>query len=53
MLNAVLRSQPSAYLGSGPFAMLLNHPKLLDFDVKSSHFTLELRRLDKHFHLGV
>ncbi|GMS94105.1 hypothetical protein PENTCL1PPCAC_16280 [Pristionchus entomophagus] len=45
VLNQVLR-QNQASLQDGPFAILAACPKLLDFDVKRTHFRKQLGRMD-------
>lgn len=42
----MLRNLPSAHLSDGPFAVLLDCPRLLDFDVKLAHFRQQMRRMD-------
>jgi E3 ubiquitin-protein ligase HUWE1 len=45
VLNQILR-QSSAHLADGPFAVLVDHTRVLDFDVKRRYFRIELERLD-------
>ena len=44
VLNNILR-QMAGNLGESPFAILINHTKLLDFDVKKRYFRQELDSL--------
>ena len=46
VLNQILR-QTSSTLAEGPFAVLVNHTRLLDFDIKRRHFRQELDKQDK------
>eukprot|EP00112_Aurelia_sp_Birch-Aquarium-sp1_P001578 Seg1172.3 transcript_id=Seg1172.3/GoldUCD/mRNA.D3Y31 product="E3 ubiquitin-protein ligase HUWE1" protein_id=Seg1172.3/GoldUCD/D3Y31 len=46
VLNQILR-QSTIPLSDGPFAVLVNHTRLLDFDVKRRYFRQELEKLDK------
>eukprot|EP00794_Sanderia_malayensis_P006098 gene6098-6802_t len=46
VLNQILR-QSTTPLADGPFAVLVNHTRLLDFDVKRRYFRQELEKLDK------
>ena len=46
VLNQILR-QSSNPLSVGPFAVLVNHTRLLDFDVKRRYFRQELEKEDK------
>ena len=46
VLNQILR-QSTTPLSDGPFAVLVNHTRLLDFDVKRRYFRQELEKLDK------
>lgn len=46
MLNQILR-QSSNTLSEGPFAVLVNHTRLLDFDIKRRYFRQELEKQDK------
>jgi E3 ubiquitin-protein ligase HUWE1 len=45
VLNQILR-QSSIHLADGPFAVLVDHTRVLDFDVKRRYFRIELERLD-------
>ena len=45
MLNQILR-QASGHLADGPFSVLVDHTRVLDFDVKRRYFRQELERLD-------
>lgn len=45
VLNQILR-QSSVHLADGPFAVLVDHTRVLDFDVKRRYFRIELERLD-------
>lgn len=46
VLNQILR-QSTIPLADGPFAMLVNHTKVLDFDVKRRYFRQEMERLEE------
>ncbi|XP_025833004.1 E3 ubiquitin-protein ligase HUWE1-like [Agrilus planipennis] len=46
VLNQILR-QTTAHLSDGPFSVLVDHTKVLDFDVKRRYFRTELERLDQ------
>ncbi|XP_068082120.1 E3 ubiquitin-protein ligase HUWE1 [Anabrus simplex] len=46
VLNQILR-QSSAHLADGPFAVLVDHTRVLDFDVKRRYFRSELDRMDE------
>jgi len=46
VLNHILR-QSSTPLSQGPFAVLVDHTRVLDFDVKRRYFRQELERLDE------
>lgn len=46
MLNQILR-QSTVHLADGPFAVLVDHTRVLDFDVKRRFFRQELERLDE------
>lgn len=46
VLNQILR-QSTVHLSEGPFAVLVNHVRILDFDVKRRYFRQELERLDE------
>ena len=49
VLNQILR-QTNSTLAEGPFAVLVNHTRLLDFDIKRRHFRQELDKQDKVRH---
>lgn len=46
VLNQILR-QSSTHLADGPFSVLVDYTKVLDFDVKRRYFRQELERLDE------
>lgn len=46
VLNQILR-QSQTPLSEGPFSVLVDHMKLLDFDVKNRYFKAELQKLDE------
>ncbi|XP_070138870.1 E3 ubiquitin-protein ligase HUWE1 isoform X1 [Drosophila bipectinata] len=46
VLNQILR-QSLTHLSDGPFAVLVDHTRILDFDVKRKYFQTELERLDE------
>lgn len=46
VLNQILR-QTQTPLSDGPFSVLVDHMKLLDFDVKNRYFRAELQKLDE------
>lgn len=46
VLNHILR-QSGVPLSQGPFAVLVDHTRVLDFDVKRRYFRQELERLDE------
>lgn len=46
VLNQILR-QSTTHLADGPFAVLVDHTRVLDFDVKRRYFRSELERLDE------
>ncbi|XP_060587198.1 E3 ubiquitin-protein ligase HUWE1-like isoform X3 [Ruditapes philippinarum] len=46
VLNQILR-QSTTPLADGPFAVLVDHTRVLDFDVKRRYFRQELERLDE------
>lgn len=46
VLNQILR-QSTIHLADGPFAVLVDHTRVLDFDVKRRFFRQELERLDE------
>lgn len=45
VLNQILR-QSNVHLSNGPFAVLVDHTRILDFDVKRRYFRQELERFD-------
>jgi E3 ubiquitin-protein ligase HUWE1 len=45
-LNQILR-QSTTHLADGPFAVLVDHTRVLDFDVKRRYFRSELERMDE------
>lgn len=47
VLNQILR-QTTAHLADGPFSVLVDHTKVLDFDIKRKYFRTELERLDQN-----
>lgn len=48
VLNQILR-QSNVHLSNGPFAVLVDHTRILDFDVKRRYFRQELERFDHGF----
>ncbi|XP_048739045.2 E3 ubiquitin-protein ligase HUWE1-like isoform X5 [Ostrea edulis] len=46
VLNQILR-QSTTPLSDGPFSVLVDHTRILDFDVKRRYFRQELERLDE------
>lgn len=48
VLNQILR-QTTIPLSEGPFAVLVNHTRLLDFDVKRRYFRQELEQMEEGF----
>ena len=46
VLNHILR-QATGHLADGPFSVLVDHTRVLDFDVKRRYFRQELERLDE------
>ncbi|KAG8199864.1 hypothetical protein JTE90_015857 [Oedothorax gibbosus] len=46
VLNQILR-QSTTPLADGPFAVLVDHTRVLDFDIKRKYFRQELERLDE------
>lgn len=46
VLNQILR-QSTSNLSDGPFAVLVDHTRILDFDIKRRYFRSELERLDQ------
>ena len=47
VLNQILR-QTTAHLADGPFSVLVDHTRILDFDIKRRYFRAELERLDQN-----
>lgn len=45
-MNQILR-QSTTHLADGPFAVLVDHTRVLDFDVKRRYFRQELERMDE------
>ncbi|KAF8320698.1 hypothetical protein DL93DRAFT_2163683 [Clavulina sp. PMI_390] len=50
LLNLMVRNNPS--LMSGSFSLLVNNPKVLDFDNKRNYFAQQLRRRSSREHHG-
>ena len=46
VLNQILR-QSTTHLADGPFNVLVDHTRVLDFDIKRRYFRTELERLDE------
>ena len=46
VLNQILR-QSTTHLADGPFSVLVDHTRVLDFDIKRRYFRTELERLDE------
>ncbi|KAJ8683247.1 hypothetical protein QAD02_019039 [Eretmocerus hayati] len=46
VLNQILR-QTTTHLADGPFSVLVDHTRVLDFDVKRRYFRTELERMDE------
>eukprot|EP00092_Neocalanus_flemingeri_P041280 GFUD01044951.1.p1 GENE.GFUD01044951.1~~GFUD01044951.1.p1 ORF type:complete len:4316 (+),score=1501.53 GFUD01044951.1:136-13083(+) len=46
VLNQILR-QSTTHLADGPFSVLVDHTRVLDFDIKRRFFRTELERLDE------
>ncbi|CAN0188024.1 unnamed protein product [Lampetra planeri] len=46
VLNQILR-QSTTHLADGPFAVLVDHIRVLDFDIKRRYFRQELERMDE------
>uniref|UniRef100_UPI00358F3842 E3 ubiquitin-protein ligase HUWE1 isoform X5 n=1 Tax=Myxine glutinosa TaxID=7769 RepID=UPI00358F3842 len=46
VLNQILR-QATMHLADGPFAVLVDHIRVLDFDIKRRYFRQELERMDE------
>jgi len=46
VLNQILR-QSTVHLSDGPFSVLVDHTRVLDFDIKRRYFRTELERLDE------
>jgi len=51
VLNQILR-QSTAHLADGPFAVLVDHTRVLDFDIKRRYFRTELERMDEGIRRG-
>lgn len=47
VLNQILR-QTTAHLADGPFSVLVDHTRVLDFDIKRRYFRTELERMDQN-----
>ena len=45
VLNQILR-QSTVHLADGPFSVLVDHTRVLDFDIKRRYFRIELERMD-------
>ena len=45
-MNQILR-QSTTHLADGPFCVLVDHTRVLDFDIKRRYFRTELERLDE------
>ena len=39
--------QSTVHLADGPFSVLVDHTRVLDFDIKRKYFRLELERMDE------
>ncbi|OUC44567.1 HECT-domain protein [Trichinella nativa] len=48
VLNQIIR-QSKTPLNTGPFSVLINYTRILDFDIKRRYFRLELERVDQTF----
>ena len=46
VLNQILR-QSTTHLADGPFSVLVDHTRVLDFDIKRKYFRTELERMDE------
>ena len=46
VLNQILR-QSTNHLADGPFSVLVDHTRVLDFDIKRRYFRTELERMDE------
>ena len=46
VLNQILR-QSTTHLADGPFSVLVDHTRVLDFDIKRRYFRTELERMDE------
>merc|ERR1719245_2624743 len=46
VLNQILR-QSTVHLADGPFSVLVDHTRVLDFDIKRRYFRTELERMDE------
>jgi len=51
VLNQILR-QSTDHLADGPFAVLVDYTRILDFDVKRRYFRKELERSDDGYRCG-
>merc|ERR1719300_981076 len=51
VLNQILR-QSTVHLADGPFSVLVDHTRVLDFDIKRRYFRTELERLDEGIRRG-
>merc|ERR1712142_1151143 len=51
VLNQILR-QSTTHLADGPFSVLVDHTRVLDFDIKRRYFRTELERLDEGIRRG-
>ncbi|XP_059079512.1 E3 ubiquitin-protein ligase HUWE1-like isoform X2 [Tigriopus californicus] len=47
VLNQILR-QSTNHLADGPFSVLVDHTRVLDFDIKRKYFRTELERMDEN-----
>eukprot|EP00095_Tigriopus_kingsejongensis_P000124 snap_masked-scaffold450_size166944-processed-gene-0.5 protein:Tk00124 transcript:snap_masked-scaffold450_size166944-processed-gene-0.5-mRNA-1 annotation:"e3 ubiquitin-protein ligase huwe1-like isoform x5" len=47
VLNQILR-QSTTHLADGPFSVLVDHTRVLDFDIKRRYFRTELERMDEN-----
>jgi E3 ubiquitin-protein ligase HUWE1 len=47
VLNQILR-QSTVHLADGPFSVLVDHTRVLDFDIKRRYFRTELERMDEN-----
>jgi len=51
VLNQILR-QSTQHLADGPFSVLVDHTRVLDFDIKRKYFRTELERMDDGIRRG-